>query len=166
MAIDIDSPNYFPYNVVVILADRIQQLDTRLKMVKRPLVLRDPSLSVAVFPSMMEPQQNSYEMRGPQRGSPTLEQYRLLIQILIKDTDLERGLLSHSMVSEAIHTMLGNDPALRLSLGGLQATLAGVTKRLQRWMVRSVRYLQNDINEDHVYLTVIDLGIEVEKANV
>jgi hypothetical protein len=140
--------------------------DAGLTVIKRPLRLADPNFSIGVYPTNWLPELDSYEMLGVDFAhSPTLEVYSLQVQAFVKDSQEDRGLASHSVLSEHVRTILGSDPALRASLGGLQTELNGTKKSLKRFWVRSGRYVSNTLNGANLYLTTNDLQIEVEKLS-
>ncbi len=154
----------FPNNFVLLIADRFEMLDADLMVFKRPLRESDPNQCVGVFATLWTPDDQSMEMRGPASGmhEPTIEAYSVGIQGFIKDTDTERGLNVHSVLSEMIRSMLYRDAPLRVALSSLTTDLLGVHKRVQGWGIRNQRYFSNELSGAWVFLSTVECWLEVE----
>lgn len=131
----------------------------------RPARAADPNWSICVYATEWTPVTNSYEMTG-KSGSreATLQRYTILIQAFIKDANEERGILSHSVLSEVVRSILESDGPLRAQLGGLAATLGDSVKMLKRWWVASGKYQSGSVGTNNLYLTTNQLILEVEKT--
>lgn len=164
--LDAISEDVFPGPAILLVAARMEMLGDNLTVVKRPLRTNDPSLSIGVYATSWAPTPNSMEMMGVEHAhSSTLEQYSLTIESFVKDAEEQHGLATHSALNELVRTTLGSDLALRASLGGLQATLNGTTKELQRFWVRSSRYLNSKLGGAFLYLATNELMLEVQKIH-
>lgn len=164
--IEVDD-SVFPNNAVIILTTRFRSLDPDLFVTARPLRPTDPNQSVGVFGQVWNPDEHSEEFRGlfnPNAGVPTLETYSIGVQGFVKDMDQERGLAVSSHMAEMLRTMLYDDEPLRVGLSTLQATVLGVTKRTARWKVGSQRYLSNEVNGSHIYLSTLELWLVTERV--
>jgi hypothetical protein len=93
-----------------------------------------------------------------------LDTYNIGVQGFVKDMDRERGLAVSSHMAEMLRTMLYDDEPLRVGLSLLQATVLGVTKRTARWKVGSQRYLSNEVDGSHIYLSTLELWLETERV--
>jgi hypothetical protein len=157
----------FPNNAVVVLSTRFKSLDPDLSVFPRPLRPTDPNQSIGVFGQLWTPQEESMEFRGnpnPHAGTPTNENYSIGVQAFVKDMDSERGLAVSSHMAEMVRTMLYDDEPLRVGLSVLKATVLGVTKRTARWRIGSQRYLSNEVNGSHIYLSTLELWLETERV--
>ena len=155
----------FPNNVVSLVQTSVQALDSDLVVYRRPLRVTDPSQgSVGIYGQQWLPEEDSYEMRGAPMGLhvPTLDQYLISVQAFVKDTDEERGLARHSVLSEMIRSMLYSDATLRVGLSALTTTVSNVTKRTKRWGVRQQRYFSNEIDASFLYLSTLEFWLETE----
>lgn len=154
----------FPNNAVNLLAQNIILIDSGLYIAKRPLRPTDPNQSVGIFAAQWMPDEESHEMRGKLFHDPSLESYTLAIQGFIKDADEERGLATHSVLSELIRSMLYRNEAVRVGLSSLNTQLSGVKKRCHRWGISSQRYYSNEISGSWLYLSTLEFWLEVETS--
>ena len=153
----------FPVNAINLIASRFEMFGN-LNVVKRPLRPNDPNLSVGISAQNWAPIAGSQEMRGMQyNNASTLENYLLVVEGMVRDTNEESGLAAHSVLSEAIRTTLGDDTPLRAQLGGLQAVFGTTKKTLQRFYVRSSRFASGKVSGAFMYVTTSDFVLEVEK---
>jgi hypothetical protein len=160
----------FPNNVVDLVAFRMQFLDADLQIFKRPLRDSDPIQCVGVFAQQWLPDTDSQEMRGRIPGQtigykePSIEQYLISIQAFVKDMDEERGLATHSVLSEMVRTMLYRDATLGVALAALSTTLNNVQKRTGRWGIRQQRYFSNELQGSFLYLSNLEFWLETENT--
>lgn len=154
----------FPNNAVACIKTGIQAIDSDLRIFGRPLRESDPAQSVGVFGQQWHPNEQSYEMVGGPQGpsEPTLASYQIAVQALIKDLDEERGLNSHSVLSKLIRATLYRNTSLMLALRALTVTMNGSTERTQRYGVRNVKYLSNELNGNFLYLSTLEFFLETE----
>lgn len=153
----------FPNNVVLLVQDRIPDaVDPDLRVFRRPLRESDPSQSVGIVAAQWLPDEESMEIRGTGFHQPTLETYLITVQAFVKDFDEERGLATHSVLSEMIRSMLYRDAPLRVGLSALATSVQGVTKRTRRWGIRQQRYFSNEIEGNFLYLSTLEFWLETE----
>jgi hypothetical protein len=156
----------FPNNVVEILKTRIIMLDPDLAEAtfKRPLRESDPHQSVGIVAANWTPNEESYEMLGAPAGrhEPTLQNYFITVQAFVRDSDEERGLAIHSVLSKMIRAMLYRDTALQVGLASLSATYGGSTESTKRWGIRQQRYFSNELQGSWLYLSNLEFWLETE----
>ena len=152
----------FPNNVVSLCKTAFAGIDSSVLVLGRPLRATDPNHSIGVFGQMWTPDEESIEINGFQPGVPTLQQYLLGVQVLVKHGDEEVGSAIHSVLSARVRGVLYRNVAFRNTLGGLNATDSGVTESMRRWGVRTQRYLSNEISGEWLYLSTLEFWIETE----
>ena len=154
----------FPYNIVGAIADELATIDDEIFVIRRPLRESDPVQSIGVFGVQWMPDEESLEMRGgfPGPSQPTLSQYIISIQIVVKDADEVRGAATHGTLAKIVRTMLYRNEALRVALHQLSSTTAGSTERTQRFGVRTQRYLSNELQGSWLYMSTIEFWLETE----
>jgi hypothetical protein len=155
----------FPNNAVLLVQERLDSLDPDIVVLRRPLLPTDPVQAISVYSTLWTPNEDSYEILGssvPRAHEPTLQNYNIAIQGLVKDMDQERGLAVHSVMAKMIRGMLYHDAPLRIGFGLLSAQAYGVTEKFKRWGIRSQRYHANEVEGDWLFLSVLDLWIETE----
>ena len=161
----------FPNNVVLVLDQHFKTLDEEVHVEKRPLRGTDPNVCVGIFASQWVPDEDSHEMSGAVLGGggmaawqePTLQEYIISVQALVKDMDEIRGLSKHSVLAKMCRDMLLRNPTVGVALTSLSVTdSSGVTERLKRRRVRTQRYVSNEITGTWLYLATIEFMIETE----
>lgn len=153
----------FPNNIVSLVVTRSQLLDNDLFVTPRPLRATDPNQSIGVVASMWTPEEESREFQGTARtAQPTLSRYMVAVQCLIRDTEEERGLNTHAVLSRMVRSMLYTDTPLRVALSGLSSSLGGLTEHTQRWGVSQQRFFTNEINQEWLYLSILEFWLETE----
>ena len=153
----------FPNNVVELLASGLLMVDSDFRVFKRPLRRTDPNYCIGVFGSLWQPDEESLEIGHAAPNEPTLSEYQIGVQILVKDGDEERGLRIHSIASKRARSVLYRREDLRLALRGLAVTDSlGSTERTRRFGVRNQRYMNNDVDGMFVYLSTLDFWLETE----
>lgn len=157
----------FPNNIVAVVAARMQAIDADLMVVNRPLRVTDDIQSIGVYGVAWNPEDDSYEMLGntnPGPNEPTLQQYLVTVQALIKDGDELRGLGVHSVLSSLIRATLYRDTTLRVGLAGLSVTIGSVTESARRWGIRDQRFLSNELSGSWLYLSNLTFWLETETS--
>lgn len=160
----------FPNNAVEILAIRMDNIDDEITVLRRPLRVTDPYVSIGIWGTLWMPDPESMEMRGlggggpiPGPQEPTIGRYVITIQAFVKDMDEERGLAKHSVLSMIVRAILYRDVPLRVSLAQLQAEVLGVHERTMRWGVTAQRYLNNELGDNEwLYLSTVELWLDTE----
>lgn len=156
----------FPNNVVAILVSRFQFIDPDLYVTRRPLRLTDPAQSIGVFASMWAPDIKSMELRGlgqPAPSEPTVQRYAFAIQAFVKDLEEDRGLATHSVLSEMVLSILYRDEPLSIGLRALTSDVLGVRKRVLRWGMASQKFLANTLGQSEwLYLSTVEFYVDTE----
>lgn len=149
----------FPNNVVVCLGIVLPGIDSDCTILKRPLRPTDPNYSVGVYSTAWTPQEDSHEIG---RVDPTLNNYQIGIQTLVKDGDTERGLAISNILTNRVRAVVYRNEPLRVALGSLYVQDATSRESMKRWGVRSQRFMSNDIEGTFVTISVLDLWLETE----
>jgi hypothetical protein len=161
-------PNYiigteavFPVNVIDTIAIVASSVLPLADVVRRPLRGTDLDQSLGVFAARWVPLGDGMEMGRPYLGS-SVEIYTVVIQAMVKDAEEAVGGARHSVLSELVRTMLYTDQTLKLGLDSLQTELAGVRKNTRTWKISSQEYFNNSVNGFFVYLSSLEMTVEVE----
>jgi hypothetical protein len=158
-------PTVFPNNIVEVLKTELQKIDTELSVVRRPLQTTDVEQAVGVFALDWIPDETSIEMRGgtsPAPQFPTLSEHYVSIQSLIRDTDEERGIATHSALAQRIRSTVARSASLRLALAALTWTGLGSTERAKRWGISRQRYMTTEVQGTWLYLSITEFKMETE----
>lgn len=156
--------NVFPGNVVSLVGGTIEAIDDDIILLKRPLRPSDPNLAVGVYGTVWTPNEDSLEIGHVGPSEPTLGQYQLGVQTLVKDGDTERALATSNVLSKHVRTVLYRNNALRVALGQLSVQDGTSVERLRRWGIKNQRFMANDIEGTFVTISVMDLWIETEMS--
>lgn len=154
----------FPGNVITCLGIVIPGIDDRINIFKRPLRPTDPNMSVGIYGTLWSPEDDSLEIGHAAPSEPTLNQYQIGIQTLVKDGDTERGLNISTILTNRVRAVLYRNNDLRVALASLYVQDAGFRESMRRWGVRSQRFMSNDIEGTFVTISVLDLWIETEMS--
>lgn len=160
--IDPDLEAVFPSNVVQCLAIVLPGVDADATLYRRPLRGTDPNYAIGVYATLWTPDNESFEMGPKMDPEPTLQQYQIGIQTLVKDGDPQRALRVGSILNKRVRGVLYRNQPLRVALGQLQVTDGGYTESFRRCGIRSQRYMSNDLEGAFVFISVIDFWIETE----
>ena len=153
----------FPNNVVNTVFAETQNIDSDLRVFRRPLRPSDPQQSVGVFASQWVPEQDSFEM-GSAYHEPTLSNYLISIQTFVRDFDEERGLAVSSVLSTLVRAMLHRNDDLRVALRSLSVVIEGSTERTRRFSVRTQRFHSNEVDGDFLYVSTLEFWLETERS--
>lgn len=166
-----DSLVCFPDNILTVLGPRLHEIDPGnpdprkkddgVRVKNRPLRTTDTTLTIGLAPIAWTPTDSSVEIMGG-RFEPTIQRYTIAVQSMVKDSDEERGIATHSRFAALVRSMLYRDRDLDIELHQLKVTLNGATETLKRWGVGSQQYLNNEINREFVFLSVAELWVETE----
>ena len=161
-----DTTDCFPSNVVQLVVARMKQKWPRTGIYPRPLRHTDLTQSIGVFPVDWSPDIESYEFTPPgdpvPAGFPTIHTYRITVQAFVKDTDSEKGIRTHAIMSKAVRSMLYFDKPLALGLRQLRVEMDGVAEVIQRRRVLGAKYISNEINGTFLFLSTLQYSIETE----
>jgi hypothetical protein len=136
-----------------------------LRFLKRPLRSTDYTETIGLVPLTYAPQDTSYEMQGEAFG-PTLHDYGIAIQFLVKDSDEPRAIRQHSYGCHLLRHKLYHDPAIRLSLPELAVTLGGTRERFQKMQIGPMNFMNNELGGSFMYLSTVELTVTTEKTKV
>jgi hypothetical protein len=161
-----DTTDCFPSNVVQLIVARMKQKWPNTGIFPRPLRHTDKTQSMGVFPVDWSPDGESYEFQQAvmprPTGFPTIHSYRVTIQAFVKDTDSEKGIRTHAMMSKAIRSMLYFDAPLAVGLRQLSVEMDGVTETIQKRMILGAKYISNEINGTFLFISTLQYSIETE----
>lgn len=159
----LDADAFFPYNCIDIVAVALADIDDRIKVFKRPIDITDLDMACSVVPSAWTPEVNSREMQGRLIPEPTLQQYVIVLQGMVKDFDEERGLRRHSQLAHAIRVMLYRNPGLQVALRQQAVTDAsGTTERVQDLVQMDQQFLGNENDGQFIFLSSLRLRVVTE----
>lgn len=159
-----DSIEVFPNNVAAVIASRIKLLDSDLVVLNRPPRDSDGTQVVGVFPMTWTPNEDSFEMNGSALAAheATLNRYLIGVMSFVKDTDEQKGIRVHSVLSKLIRTILYRDAALAVGLSALSVTMLGSTERIQRRGIQVQRYLANEVDQVFMFVSSAEYFVETE----
>jgi hypothetical protein len=152
----------FPNIAVKAIGEVLPFVDEDCTLYKRPLRPTDPNYALSVYGTLWQPEEDSFEIGHAFSGEPTLQNYQIGIQSLIKDGDTERALAVSSILSSRIRAVLYRNAPMRLALGSLYVQDDTSRESMRRWGIRSQRFMSNDIEGKFVTISVLDLWIETE----
>ena len=104
----------FPNNVVYCLSQVFPSIDPDVKVYNRPLRGTDPSYAIGVYGTLWTPDEQSFEIDPRMAHEPTLQEYQIGIQSLIKDGDPIRALQVSSILNKRIRGVLYRNAPLRV----------------------------------------------------
>jgi len=152
----------FPNNVVSCIAEVLPAIDEDVRVYKRPLRPSDTNYAISVYGTLWAPDEDSFEIGHLFPGEPTLQNYQIGIQSLIKDGDTERALAVSTLMARHIRSVLYRNEPMRLALGSLYVQDDTSRESMRRWGIRNQRFMSNDIEGKFVTISVLDLWIETE----
>lgn len=155
----------FPANIISLSHTRFDLLNLDLTVVERMPTKDDPNYTIGIATGVKTPQPDSDEISGlGGYVGATLTDYLLIFYAFVKDQNRERGQAGHSVLAEIVEGILVDDHAFKAALGMLQATVLGRTKRMQRFYIRQTRYLANEVDGNHLFLSATEVIFETEKV--
>ena len=160
--IDPDLEAVFPNNVVECLSIVLPGVDPDLTVYHRPLRGTDPNYSLGVYGTLWTPNEQSYEINPKMNPEPTLQEYQIGIQTLVKDGDPVRALRVGSILNKRVRGVLYRNAPLRVALGQLKVEDGTYPESFRRCGIRTQRYMSNDLEGAFVFISVIDFWIETE----
>lgn len=160
--IDPTTQNGFPNIVVQTVGSVLPSVDPDCTLYKRPLRPTDPNYALSIYGTLWSPDDESFEMKAQFPGEPTLQNYQIGIQSLIKHGDTEQALAISSILAARIRAVLYRNDPMRLALGSLYVQDGPSRESMRRWGIRNQRFMSNDIEGTFVTISVLDLWIETE----
>lgn len=147
----------FPANIVSAVLLSVEDVEGIEAVVGRPVRPLDPNACAGVYAVDWLPQDYSIGQH-----EPAIAKYCVNIQVLIKHMNEEEARLQHSVLSKRVRTMVSRDTDFRVRLAALSETSMGVTERAQKWSVRAQRFLSNEIEGQFLFLSTMELVVDVE----
>ena len=152
----------FPDNVIRVIVPYMAGLDHDLTVVRRPLRPSDPDHAIGLFPVLWAPQDDSYEMGHSSPHEPTLQNYQIGVQGLVKHGDEPTGLTIHSILAMMIRRVLYKDQNLRNDISSLVVADGGLVERSRRMTCRLQRYMNNEVEGQFVFVSTCEVIVETE----
>lgn len=150
----------FPNNAITLIQARIPTyVDADLQVFLRPLRASDPVQSVGIFPSTKLPDNTSIEFKSVE---PTLKNYNIIIQSMVKDTDEGNSISVHSILVQRLWRMLYRDPVLDAGLTALYIDADNSRERVQKRGVQLVRYLSNEVQGTFLQTAWLEFWLQTE----
>ncbi|ANA85991.1 hypothetical protein BH766_gp21 [Gordonia phage Demosthenes] len=152
---------FFPYNAIRVIELRIADLVAPdLNFQRRRVHVGDPDQTVATVP--VDAQVSNREIG---RVGPSTTEYTIYIQSLIIDSDIERGLRTHSFFAKKLRDVLAWDRLLHVALGQLTSVMGPVTESTTE--VRIGGQLFHNVEDDGnmYWLSTADLTIITEQRS-
>ena len=154
----------FPENILDLISRRILfYFEDEYTVVRRPVRVMDPALTIGLFSEMWAPVADSYEIGS---FEPVLGRYNIRVQLMVKAADEVEGRRKYTVDSKALKVILYRDPTIRLELTQLQEELLDTVERLKRFGIVGQRYLNNEVAGEMVYLSTTTCWIETEFTSV
>lgn len=153
----------FPNNAIEVMIPYFDQIDTDIIVVRRPLRPSDSNHMIGVFPALWQPATDDpYEIGHINPDEPTLQQYQVVVQGLIKHGDSEEGLALHSILANLIRTVLYKNTFLRQAIAGLSVSVGGSTERVMTWRPVLQRFIDNEVEGTFVFVSNAEVMILTE----
>lgn len=150
---------FFPYNAIKLIELRVAQLIAPdLNFQRRRIHSGDPDQTVATVP--VDAQVSNKEIG---RVGPSTTEYTIYVQTLIIDSDIERGLRTHSYFAKRMRDVLAWDRTLHIALGALTSVMGPVTESTTELNIGGQLFhnLEDDGNMN--WLSTADLTIKTEQ---
>lgn len=158
-----DNEFFFPYNIVDTVALVIPEIDSRIVVEKRPLQTTDPDMTTSVLPLLWTPEADSREMQGKLMPEPTIQNYNIAVQGMVKDFDEPRGLRRHSQLARALRVLLYRNPVLQVALRALTTTDAsGTTERVLDLKEIDQQFLGNEEEGQMIFLSTMRFQVKTQ----
>lgn len=152
---------FFPYNIISLLEVAIADIDTAIKVQKRPLVIEDADMSVSVFPLTWVPDETSRQIGNGLAAEPASQNYNVHVQSMVKDWDWWMGLKRQSQLANACRTLIYRNRPLQIALRQLQVSDSLSTETFQDVIILGQEYYANQVNE-HVFLSTLRVQFKTE----
>ena len=152
----------FPDNVIRVIEPKMVAIDTDMTVVRRPLRPSDPNQAIGLFPTLWMPNEESYEIGHSTPHEPTIHEYQIGVQGLIKHGDEVIGLSIHSLLAMYIRRVLYKDQNLRNDITSLVVASGGLVERTRRWTARLQRYMNDEVEGQFVFVSTCEVIVETE----
>lgn len=152
---------FFPYNAIAVIELRIAQLvSNELYFQRRRVHPGDPDQTVAIVP--VDAQVSNQEIG---RVGPSTTEYTIYVQTLIIDSDIERGLRTHSYFAKRVRDVLAWDRTLHIALGQLSSSMGPVVESTTELKVGGQLFHNVEDNGSMNWLSTADLSIKTEQRS-
>ncbi len=160
---------HFPMNIVFVLEQAIKTInpdtddEEGLRVFKRPLLPTDDTESVGITAMTWTPRQDSVEIVG-RRFEPTLQNYSIGIQSMVKGYDEARAFATSSVLGSRLRRLLYGSPVLEVGLRGLAVTYgtSGPTESVKRWNIPVQNFQNGAVDNSYILLSTLELVVETE----
>ena len=163
-----DAPFEFPANVVWVLSAGLERTPWpagSLTVVRRGLRPVDPNFSIGVMSNDWTP--TDHELMGSGSTEPSIARYDLRVMTLVKMAGNEAEAMSLSArLSKSVRSMLYRSEELRLQLHALSEIQMGVREQVQRFGIRSQRFVNNEIAGEFLFVSIIDCYVDTEITRI
>jgi hypothetical protein len=148
----------FPECIMDVLVDQLETIEGVTNVFRRELDPTDPNGSVGLCFELWTPVE--VEMGG--RGfDPTLSNYVIQIEHLVKHAKREEGNLQHRTVARSIRSMLYRDQATQVRFRQLAHINADVHERLMKWSIEQ-RFASNKIASAFYFVSGTTVTFQTE----
>ena len=147
----------FPNNVIEIFKDYLKGPNDEHEVIGRPLRINDPDNAIGIFATVWTPTETEIG-----QIEPVLGRYNLILQSMVKVATEEEGVAEHTALAKRIRIMLYRDPSLRVALKQTSVETHDMKERVQRYGLTQQRFLSNEVDGTHIYLSVTEVFIETE----
>lgn len=161
MSIAVDL-NVFPFNALTLIVGAMEDIDSSVTVVERPLRSSDPNMTIGVFPVLWQPMQSSLEIGHMHHNEPTVQEYVLSVQGFVKHGDKDIGLATSTQLARLIRMTLYRSLPLRVALEALSVNDGISQERYLKATIRNQQFMNNQIKTQFAFLSVLDLLLETE----
>lgn len=155
--------NAFPASIVTTIARNLRRLPVITEVLLRPLKPVDPNYCLGVFANDWTPGIGSY---GIGQEDPQHAVYHIRVQCMVKHLSEEQGLQEHSVISKSLRAMVYRDAQLRAELTAMAEETFGVAERIKHYTVQAQRFLTNELAGSYIYLSNMDVNVNVEHTKL
>jgi hypothetical protein len=160
MTIEDPGDTFFPYNAIVVIENTLRPIDADLGFIRRRIMEGDPDQTVAVVPVNAEPSDPELGKTGP-----TTQEYTIYVQTLIVDSDIERGLRTHSYFAKRVRDVLAWYKPLHIALGMLKTSDGPVTEETTSLTVGSQIFHNLEMDDGNWnWLSTTDISIATQQS--
>jgi hypothetical protein len=151
----------FPNNIIEMIRVRVSvAIDPDMTVILRPLRHTDPNQSLGIYASTWNGDEDSHEMAPTMVNIPTLQNYRVFVQSLVKDGDEVRALNVHGVVAKKIREMLYLDQTLQVAFSQLVDASGGKTEKAMLWGLQAQRYMSNEISGSFIQSSISEFWLQ------
>lgn len=146
----------FPDCVLEVLAARLRTLPGVNEVVIRPLDPTDGNGTIGLTAVGWEPVE--YEIGG---HGPTLSEYSVVIEHLVKHSDRVEGNRLHRSVARSVRMMLYRDTDTQVALRQIVHQTPDSRERMMKWSLFQ-RFASNEINRSFFFVSATTMNFQTE----